>query len=263
MMAQKINSNKIRLKKRLNWNNVACAHNFNDYFNLVNNTSTIMNTNRIIAYCFKTNHNFSNIFKSSKNYKLIFECLDERFFFYCVNLINSQKNYETIDTNYFQYKFKHLAFIISIMKTFLLSQTQLKIHSSNLQLQKKLWKNNDKTSSSFLLYPWLVNQFIKTNLSEIGNVVLKTNTFSRNIQGNIINFIALLLFEFKYDILGLKIICSGRWKKTNTGRKQKLYLKLGQIQSSNVTNKIIYNNINQTTKYGVCSVKIWIAHKIK
>ena len=114
-----------------------------------------------------------------------------------------------------------------------------------------------------MLYPWLVNQFIKTNLSEIGNVVLKTNTFSRNIQGNIINFIALLLFEFKYDILGLKIICSGRWKKTNTGRKQKLYLKLGQIQSSNVTNKIIYNNINQTTKYGVCSVKIWIAHKIK
>ena len=97
-----------------------------------------MNTNRIIAYCFKTNHNFSNIFKSSKNYKLIFECLDERFFLYCVNLINSQKNYETIDTNYFQYKFKHLAFIISIMKTFLLSQTQLKIHSSNLQLQKKL-----------------------------------------------------------------------------------------------------------------------------
>jgi ribosomal protein S3 len=62
--------------------------------------------------------------------------------------------------------------------------------------------------------------------------------------------------------LGIKIICVGKWKKTNTGRKQKIYLKYGQIQSSNIANKILYHNISQTTKFGVCSIKIWVAHKI-
>jgi ribosomal protein S3 len=61
--------------------------------------------------------------------------------------------------------------------------------------------------------------------------------------------------------LGLKIICTGRWKKTNTGRKQNLYFKFGKTSTSNVANKIIYTIINQTTKYGKCSVKIWVSIK--
>jgi ribosomal protein S3 len=93
-------------------------------------------------------------------------------------------------------------------------------------------------------------------LAETGNIKLKRNNFNKNLQGNILNFLNLLLSEFSYNISGVKIICCGKWKKTNTGRKQKLYLKLGQIQSSNIANKIVYHSINQTTKYGVCSVKI-------
>jgi ribosomal protein S3 len=40
-------------------------------------------------------------------------------------------------------------------------------------------------------------------------------------------------------------------------------LKYGRIQSSNIANKIVYDTVSQKTKYGVWSIKVWVAHKIK
>jgi ribosomal protein S3 len=77
-----------------------------------------------------------------------------------------------------------------------------------------------------------------------------------------LKLVEILLKNYNYKIIGLKIICLGRWKKTSTGRKQKLFLKFGQVKSSDISNKIIYQTISQTTKFGVCSIKIWIAQKL-
>ena len=76
------------------------------------------------------------------------------------------------------------------------------------------------------------------------------------MQKNILKVIRTNLRLFKFNIIGLKIIISGKWKKTNTGRTQKIYLKYGKIQNSNTRNKVIYQNIAQKTKFGMFSMKM-------
>jgi ribosomal protein S3 len=61
-------------------------------------------------------------------------------------------------------------------------------------------------------------------------------------------------------ILGFKIVCSGKWKKTRSGRKQKLTIKFGQIVNSSVSNVILYDYSVQKTRFGSCSIKVWISH---
>jgi len=61
-------------------------------------------------------------------------------------------------------------------------------------------------------------------------------------------------------ITGLKIECKGKWKKTRSGRKQKLNISFGKIQKNTLTNIIFYHSNSQETKYGKCSIKIWISY---
>jgi len=61
-----------------------------------------------------------------------------------------------------------------------------------------------------VLHPRLINMLVKANLSEIDSIKLKKNNFRQNIQSNVVNIVSFLISEFKYDIVGLKFICSGR-----------------------------------------------------
>jgi hypothetical protein len=81
---------------------------------------------------------------------------------------------------------------------------------SDIESQKKL-PLYDKTKQSFqLMSPKIITEFAKIQLTENDHVSLKKNNFAKNLQGNLLNFINLFITEFRYDILGIKIICSGK-----------------------------------------------------
>ena len=56
-MAQKVNSLNLRLNKRLNWNTLMCTHNFNDYYNNIINSTSILNTSKKMLYDIKSLQN--------------------------------------------------------------------------------------------------------------------------------------------------------------------------------------------------------------
>jgi hypothetical protein len=258
-MAQKVNSISLRLKKRLNWSTTGSVHNFGDYYNLVYNLSKLTKVNDKIKQKLNINHNIARIEKTSKKYQFFYEIFDQRFFFHFTKLVNSSKR--TIQ-HFYQYKQNNIKTLQLILLNFLINRKQQTHNVTSVQ-NSKAFKvlNSKKMTSVQVLSPKLITEFIKKQLTEIGYSTLKKGNFGNNLQGNIVNFLHYLLREFKYNLLGIKIICLGRWKKTNTGRKQKIYLKFGQIQSANIANTILYHEINQTTKYGVVSVKVWISHK--
>lgn len=198
-------------------------------------------------------------FKNSKDFKINYDILDQRFFLFFTKLICSSKR--TIQ-NFYNFKGDYVSTFQSLLKQFMLSQKHILYSVSKTEAQKKFNFYNQFKRPFLFFFPKLFTEFVKLQLMETKIVNLKKNNFNQNLQGNLVNFVNYFLSEFGYDILGIKIICGGRWKKTGTGRKQKLYLKFGRIQSSNIANKILYHSINQKTKYGMCSIKVWIAHKI-
>ena len=257
-MAQKVNSTNLRLNKRLNWKITSCAHNFNDYSNVVYNANRIINTNTNIMR--KLNAGLNNVatFKNSKNFEVNYDVLDQRFFIHFTKLICSSKR--TIQ-NFYNFKNNSIETLRPLLRQLMLGRNNILFSVSKTEVQKKLDFYNGLKRPFLFFFPKLFSEFAKAQIMESKIINLKKNNFSRNLQRSLVSFVNYFLLEFYYDILGIKIICSGRWQKTGTGRKQKLYLKFGRIQNSNIANKILYHNVNQKTKYGMCSIKIWIAHK--
>jgi hypothetical protein len=81
---------------------------------------------------------------------------------------------------------------------------------SNIEAQKKVSTYSKIKRSFQLMSPKIVTEFAKIQLTENATVSLKKNNFNKNLQGNLLNFINFFLTEFKYDILGIKIICLGK-----------------------------------------------------
>jgi hypothetical protein len=158
--------------------------------------------------------------------------------------------------SFYKYKTDFSLFSQLILKFFLLNQKQLVHRFSNVQVQKKHNNSENFSSHSHILSPKIIAEFAKIHLTESAPSIMNRSNFGKNLQGNLLSFINFFLLEFKHNLLGIKIICSGKWKKTRTGRKQKIFLKYGRIQTSNIANKIMFHGVSQKTKYGICSVKI-------
>ena len=148
------------------------------------------------------------------------------------------------------------------MKFFILNRKQLLVNFGDIKKQKVLQRNKFFNKQFLILSPRIFTNFIKKQLTTISFLSWTSINFNKNLQKNILKVIRTNLRLFKFNIIGLKIIISGKWKKTNTGRTQKIYLKYGKIQNSNTRNKVIYQNIAQKTKFGMFSMKMWISQKI-
>jgi len=72
----------------------------------------------------------------------------------------------------------------------------------------------------------------------------------------IMSIVTHLLQYFKNSIIGLKIIIAGKWRKTASGRKQRILLKFGRIQSNCLKSTIMHSYKSQKTKFGTCSIKV-------
>jgi hypothetical protein len=110
-------------------------------------------------------------------------------------LKKSTQNYESYQQNF-------LKFYSLILKFFLLNQKQLQFLLIKMDLRKILKTKVFKTKL-LSISPIIFTEFIKNQLKT-------SNKFNNNLQRNIINFVEIIFKNFKYDILGLKIICAGK-----------------------------------------------------
>jgi ribosomal protein S3 len=136
-----------------------------------------------------------------------------------------------------------------------LSNPSKKYYFADLFFNKKsgLFKRFNKRQFT-LLAPQIISSYITQQLNK--NAKLKQNSFKNNLKNGITLFCFQLLRLLQVHIVGFKIVCSGKWKKTRSGRKQRLTVKFGRIRKSSISNKILYSYSTQKTKYGACGIKV-------
>ena len=239
-MAQKINSMHFRLKKRLNWANLLTVHDFLDYSNLIFNAANIKKTHKKLFYCLKATQNNMFLIKTSKNYKINLKTLNQNFFFFFTKVLIPNISIQ----HFYNYRDAYLKLFVKFLEKYLFISNKLQYNLGFIQNQKKLNQSLLFHANFITLSPKIILNFAKTQLTKVDIISVLANNFNKTLQKSILKLVEILLKNYNYKIIGLKIICLGRWKKTSTGRKQKLFLKFGQVKSSDISNKIAYNALN-------------------
>jgi hypothetical protein len=62
-------------------------------------------------------------------------------------------------------------------------------------------------------------------------------------------------------VSGIKIVCSGKWKKTKSGRSLKTVVSVGRLQSQSIRALTSYGFGTSVTKFGCCGLKVWLNYK--
>ena len=92
---------------------------------------------------------------------------------------------------------------------------------------------------------------------------LKDKPFRFNPRKGILWLVKFFFNQNMPFITGIKIVCSGRWRKTKSSRKQRTVYSFGKIRRQTFSTYVDYGFSSITTKYGVCGVKVWISYKIR
>lgn len=204
-------------------------------------------TTNIIQSKFNTLSNYINIMKSSKTTRIHTKLLQKQE--YLKNFTDYQNNDRSLAQKSEE----------NGLSSLFLNNSKTKYLMSDLFFNKNQNSLSEVTDKHFtLLSPKLISKYITNQLNRM--TPLKRLTFRTNLNNGILKFSYQILNRFKNNIVGLKIICSGKWKKTRSGRKQKLMLKFGRIRNPNISNVTSFHYAFQKTKYGLCGVKVWISH---
>ena len=253
-MGQKVSSISLRLGKRLSWSSLWTAkdtnygskfvtsrerqHYLNNLFNYLGihvNELFILNSNkptRTVAKVF--NHDsFSNVFDTG-------------------HLKNSQ------NTTRQKYNIKDVSAISrrdhSTMDIFLSSLTGIK--------RKRLERAN-KLAVLPVFNAQILADYIAEQVGFPENQ--KSQAFRKNLLSGVAKFTIFLLKKVKLAksnvISGLKIECSGKWKQTASGRKQKLIFIVGNIKAQSLDQFLSFGFSTISTKFGSCSFKVWVCFK--
>jgi hypothetical protein len=119
-------------------------------------------------------------------------------------------------------------------------------------------RKNKKLTLSFLLAQ-AVCEYIAVQI--LRPVSLKDSHFKTNLLRGITKLLDKILTTSTItSILGVKIACAGKWKKTKSGRKQKISFTLGRLKTQSVKSITSYGYSTVSTKYGSCGIKVWIAY---
>jgi hypothetical protein len=60
----------------------------------------------------------------------------------------------------------------------------------------------------------------------------------------------------KNNLVGIRIICRGRWAKTKTGRTKKISLAIGSIHSKKINSVVYHGTASKTTRFGKFMVTV-------
>ena len=81
---------------------------------------------------------------------------------------------------------------------------------TTIKTQKQIIKQKKFKSNFLSLYPVIFTLFTKIQLSVLEPNNLVYNVFGKNLQKSLLNLIEIFLRLFKYQIIGIKLICSGK-----------------------------------------------------
>lgn len=237
-MAQKKNPIGLRLKNRLNWK-TAYNFSFNQSSNtLVNSFSLNFFISRLITI-FGLNGNNHNLIQDSKGK------------YNTIKVISNKRLIDNINYNLSTYinQRNHFVKLLSanIFKSLFICWTDQKYFRTN---NKKIFQ----IISPKILGLYITEQLIKPTSTN-------NNTLSKNLNVGILNIINKIADLTNSNILGLKVSCSGKWKKTRDGKTKKLTFLFGKLRRSTLSNLILYDTSSVTTKFGICTVKVWIHYK--
>ena len=259
-MTNKINPNILRLNIRKNWS-ITTGFDIFRFSNLQYKNSNLTNTISLLTSNFDFYSKISLV-KNAKHWRFFSKVIgntqivDSLLPYYPVNnpsilpITDFSLKKSVFDSQNFSLKhrinkkFNSLAYTALNNKNFLFEFSK----QQKLQTNKKLALSI--TKHFFLVDPLLISDFIITQLQQPSN--LQNPYFTKNLQSNIFKILcAFLTIKNKKrqsinqparikikSIIGIKIECSGRWKKTKSGRKQKLHFSYGVTPRTGVVNKI-------------------------
>lgn len=251
-MGQKINANSLRLGKRSNWKS--------EWFDDKNYCLTfwkdteIRKTLKSIVKFFGYSLNNFYIKKSNKKFHIFNKLISSSELLSFIKNIRLKKPSAYKSLMLQKIKNNNICKITPFSNETILD---IRRHSSLIKIS-----SFDKSSLTIL--PFISSQALSDylGLQLISPPKIKDDCFKRNFwQG-----LTLFLYSFfnkktVFQINGFKLICSGRWKKSKTGRKQKFFCSIGKLRSQTYSTFIDYGFTNVNTKYGVCCIKVWISYK--
>ena len=245
-MSQKINPISFRLSKRLNWEYQYATNkkNYAQAFMLNNESSFFTNYlfNKLGFFI-----NTSNFSTSIKNNKVFLNLIDE--------LLKKSKKSSRKRNDSSLYSRLHYNLGEISLQTIFPNNLKKNVKKNSVQLLNKT--NNQeiiKRISCDVICRNIIEQLQKPQR-------LKDKTFLKNLNIGLTHLTKLILNTQKSQIIGLKIMCSGKWQKTRSGRKQKITVYAGKLQRPTITSLLSYCYLQSTTKHGSCGVKVWINYR--
>ena len=248
-MSQRISTNSLRLKTRLSWNNTIMLQSFKNYTNYSINSNNTINIICIILNKLGFFINEPTIINDSKKLR-----------FYS-KIINEKNIYNFLDTKNLALVSKIYRLPISYLNQHIWHLQHCFFNNNRLLLNLSIYDTINIIQNKFMLIsPILINAYINYQLQTPKQY--KNKSWQKSYYLGLVEIARFFLNRFKHNITGIKIVCSGKWKKTNSGRKQKFLIKFGQIRT-NVTKTVIFTNeLYNKTKFGFFAIKIWISHKL-
>ena len=238
-MGNKINPTNFRIAKRLNWKNLWNAPNTN-YAEIYKNSIDLVEYTKVLAKCLGYSLDLMTVIKGYKK--------DYRMYSSLISL----------NTVLSEHKVK--------LRNQLQTLDRLNVNQTNSKVCLDLFKPSleGDTHCRQQNYPILSGQFlsdfIANNINSKGRY--KNTTFrKRSLQKNISIIVYNMIKNWNIrNICGIRIVVSGRWQRTKSGRKQKLIVNFGELKKSSVATVLSYGFSSAITKYGSNGVKVYVRY---
>ena len=249
-MAKRVNSISLRLGKRLTWNHVWSVNRVSSATKIL----TGFNTHRLTSTLLESSSNINNLSQISTNsFSRIY-----------LDILTSSNYTSAFDS------------IASISKSIPLGQNAIRDINNKLRhlsvdshysystnfdaktLQRNKGLNSLPALSAQVLAKYITNQIVI-------NDSLKSQSFKSDLSNGIAKTSISILKMFQLNdstlLSGLKVECYGKWKQTNTGRKQSVKFIVGKVHTQQLSQLLSYGTSSISTRFGICTVRVWLCFK--
>nr|WEL35994.1 ribosomal protein S3 [Phaeocystis rex] len=174
------------------------------------------------------------------------------------SVVKLQNGLTSINIKHFKktLKVKNSLRFLSFLKRFVLNISQQESDDIKLKKKMSLWESRilfNAVSSKFL------SQLIAFQIKLKPRY--RNEIFKLGIQIGVQSLLRYIYnTKTKFFILGVKAVCKGKWSKTASGRTQKITLNLGRLNNQAINSYVDSYSSFVTTKFGVCSVKVWVSY---
>jgi hypothetical protein len=247
-MAQKINPLVFRLKKRICWNSIFSSHCAVKFSKIFTHNEQVMFSLKKSLSGFKAIPNNIQVFTCAKSTDAYSKLWQKQFL---LNNLFPAHSLHPISSNE-----RRLSVVAEKKHSVLLTPTRSRY---NFQLCDLFLDSKYAPLTTNLLYFKIIMSFLFSQFDK--GFSMKNFIFLSNFKTASLFVLKRVLQKFKSNILGLKFSCSGKWKKTRSGRKQRFTVQFGQIKNSGVANILFYDQKTQQTKFGSCNFKVWVLSK--